>query len=213
MQIQGYFQPPQAPAAKPAPAASRAYQGASLTLGTDTYRGGSASVGITNVAPAVPGIAAGIHGYEGVKGAKWGYYKASRSHSYAKKVAAPGIAGQSITANLLGAVRNSVLFGALISIGLNGYGVAKGELKVAEAGANVVGDTATAAVGGAAGCAASMLGTWALIGPLGSGLALNMIGIGLGIGGYLAAEHFFRQSDLYATIREKAHALFGRVAG
>lgn len=210
--VNGYFQPPAAPQAPARPAAPRRFEAASVSLGTDTYRGGAASIRVDNVAPALPGFAAGYHGYDGVKGAKWLYTKARRSRSYDRKVNAGGIASDTLMSNVKGAIKNSVLFGAAISLGLNAWGVFKGELKVSQAGANVASDTAAAAVGGAAGCAASMVGTWALIGPLGTGLYLNVIALGLGMAGYLAGEHLFRQSDLHRVIREKTQAAIGKVA-
>lgn len=211
--VNGYYQAPTAPKAPKAPAAPRRFEAASVSLGTDTYRGGAAAIKVDNVAPALPGFAAGYHGYNGVKGAQYLYGKARRSRSYSQKVNAGSIASNSLMSNVMGAIKSSTLFGAVISLGLNAYGVFKGQLEVSEAGANVASDTAAAAVGGAAGCAASMVGTWALIGPMGAGLGLNLIGLGLGMAGYLAGEHLFRQSDLHRVIREKTQGALAKVAG
>lgn len=165
------------------------------------------------VAPYAPGAVAGAKAAKGMGLAKESFAKASRSRSATVKANA-GAAGRSAAfGGIMSAVKSSVLFNGVISLALNGYKVFKKEQGVADAGANVTGDVAAAAVGGAAGAAASAAGTALLAGVLGTGFPLTVVGLGLGIGGYMLADTFFRKTALFQNLKTGVKNALAKVTG
>jgi hypothetical protein len=167
----------------------------------------------TQAAPYMPGAVAGAKAAKGMGLAKESFAKAARSRSPRIKANA-GSAGRGLAfGGIMSAVKSSVLFNGLISLGLNGYKVYKKEQGVADAGANVTGDIASAAVGGAAGAAASAAGTALLAGVIGTGFPLTLVGLGLGIGGYMLADTFFRKTALFQNIKTGVKNMLSKVTG
>jgi hypothetical protein len=228
--VNAYYAGPVAPTAAPAaPAANgqpqpvvvnvnnaNAYQQQPGRVGTtfaaDQYVSTATAIA-TKAAPYLPGAVAGTKAAKGIGLAKEAFAKASRSRSMRTKASA-GSAGRSAAfGGIMSAVKSSVLFNGLISLGLNGYKVFKKEQGVADAGANVTGDVAAAAVGGAAGAAASAAGTALLAGVIGTGFPLTLVGLGLGIGGYMVADHFFRNTAFFNTMKTGVKNMLSKVTG
>lgn len=178
-------------------------------------------------APHVPGAVAGYQAKEGlVNGmrkartirngqyrtkAYGGRYGSSRSY---KGKSAIGAGGNSIFGGIAKAVKSSILWGGAISLGLNAYKVIKKEQTIADATANVSGDLASAAVGGAAGATASAIATPILAGIFGpASFLVTLGGIGIGIGGYMLADHFLRQTSFFQNVTGKARELAAKVTG
>jgi hypothetical protein len=188
---------------------------AQTTFGADQYAAYAqqATAIAAKAAPYMPGAAAGRTAAKGVSEAKQLFEKASRSRSMATKAKA-GAQGRSLAfGGILSAVKSSVLFNGAISLALNGYKVFKKEQTVSDAGGNVTGDIASAAVGGAAGAAASAAGTALLAGVIGTGFPLTLVGLGLGIGGYMLADKVFRNTTLFKSLTQGAHDLIAKVTG
>lgn len=192
--------------------------GASTTrpvFNADSYAGyaQTATQIATQAAPYMPGAVAGAKAAKGMGLAKESFAKAARSRSPRIKANA-GSAGRGLAfGGIMSAVKSSVLFNGLISLGLNGYKVYKKEQGVADAGANVTGDIASAAVGGAAGAVASAAGTALLAGVIGTGFPLTLVGLGLGIGGYMLADTFFRKTALFQNIKTGVKNMLSKVTG
>ena len=123
--------------------------------------------------------------------------RSSRAATKAKNVSQ----GRSLAfGGIMNAVKSSVIFNGILSLAMNGYKVFTKQQTVADGGANVTGDVASAAVGGAAGAVASAAGT-ALLGSLGlAGLPLTLLTVGLGVGGYLVADTMFRKTNFFQTM-------------
>jgi|GEM_PF-3560074 hypothetical protein len=89
-----------------------------------------------------------------------------------------------------------------LSLVANGYRAITGQESWGDAGTNVVMDTTSGAVGGAAGAIAGGIGTMALTalgvagGPLTIGAAL------IGLGGYFLAENLFKRTGIYCKIEQ-----------
>ncbi|MEB3330307.1 MAG: hypothetical protein VKQ33_13860 [Candidatus Sericytochromatia bacterium] len=137
-------------------------------------------------------------GYQGAYD-RYGHYRrsySSRSHAQV------GVgAGTRVVERLAGAVKASVIWGAVISTGLNLWAWGERRITGAQAGANVVGDVMSAAVGGAAGAVASAAGTGMLGGMLGTGLLMWLTAAGLGIGGYVLADAWLRQTRIFQDVQ------------
>ncbi|MEB3196423.1 MAG: hypothetical protein VKP62_04395 [Candidatus Sericytochromatia bacterium] len=209
--VNGYFTtttlptptPPPPPAGWPAPVTVPVNNAPGFQpQGTDAYIGAVAQYAPL-VAGAVPGRSAAV----AVGEAKGLFAKAARSKS-ASTAARAGQAGRSaMFGSVLGAVKSSALVNGVLTLAVNGYLLATGKLTLPDAGANVSGDMMSAVVGGAAGGAASALGTFALAGLLGTGLPLTLVGMGLGIAGYLVADTFLRQTKLYQDVKSSVRQL------
>jgi hypothetical protein len=76
-----------------------------------------------------------------------------------------------------------------------------------------VGDLASGVVGGAAGAAASAIGTSVLGGVLGTGAMLSVAGLGFGIAGYMIADHFLRQTATFQKLKDGAYKTFQGLGG
>lgn len=204
----GYQTSPTAPGAPAAPTTRPVFN-------ADSYAGyaQTATQIATQAAPYMPGAVAGAKAAKGMGLAKESFAKAARSRSPRVKANA-GSAGRGLAfGGIMSAVKSSVLFNGLISLGLNGYKVYKKEQGVADAGANVTGDIASAAVGGAAGAVASAAGTALLAGVIGTGFPLTLVGLGLGIGGYMLADTFFRKTALFQNIKTGVKNMLSKVTG
>lgn len=94
----------------------------------------------------------------------------------------------------------SALFQGAVSLVANGYRSLTGRQSWGDTGTNVVMDTTSGMVGGAAGAVAGGIGTMALTalgvagGPLTIGAAL------IGMGGYFVAERVFKSTQIYRKI-------------
>ena len=198
-----------------------------FNVNPDQYASTGAAIAM-RAAPHVPGAVAGYQAKEGVvnglrrartvrnaqyRSRAYGGRYGTSSRSYKGK-SAVGTGGSTMFGGLGKAVKSSVLWGGAISIALNGYKVFKKEQTLAQASANVTGDVASAAVGGAAGAAASAIATpmrAAAFGP--ASLLVTLGGIGVGIAGYMVADHFLRQTTFFQTLTSKAQQLVAQVAG
>lgn len=90
-----------------------------------------------------------------------------------------------------------------LSLLANGYRAVTGKISYAEAGSRVVGDTTSGFVGGASGAVAGAFGVAAL-GMLGvTGGLLTLGGAALGMVGFFVGERWFKQSNVYRTIKNK----------
>lgn len=178
-------------------------------------------------APHVPAAIAGYQAKEGivdglrsarrVRNAHYrtraygGRYGSSRSY---RGRSAVGTGSNRMFGGITSAVKSSVIWGGVISLALNGYKVFKKEQTVSAAGTYVVGDVASAAVGGAAGAVASAIGTPILAGMFGpASILVTLGGIGLGIAGYFVADKFFRNTKLFESIHNGAYNTLSKVFG
>ncbi|MEB3223954.1 MAG: hypothetical protein VKS61_17910 [Candidatus Sericytochromatia bacterium] len=117
-------------------------------------------------------------------------------------------AGTRVVDRLANAVRSSVVWGAVISTGLNLWALSERRITGAQASANVVGDVMGAAVGGAAGAVASAAGTALLGGMLGTGLMMWLTAAGLGIAGYVLADAWLRQTRFFNDVQAGVLRMF-----
>lgn len=160
-----------------------------------------------SAAPYGAGIAPGKAAVSKVTEAKEFFLKAKKSKS-AATAARAGEAGRSaMFGSIVSAVKTSVIFNGLFSLGINGWKVYSKEQTVAAAGGNVAGDLMSAVVGGAAGGAASAAGTFLLAGVLGTGLPLTLAGIALGIAGYMVADGVLKNTKIYNDVKAKVSAM------
>jgi hypothetical protein len=196
-----------------------------FNVNPDTYTSAGVQLA-TKAAPHVPGAVAGYQAKEGIvdglrrartirnaryRSRAYGGRYGSSSRSYKGK-SAVGSGSGTMFSGITKAVKSSVLWGGLISLGLNGYKVFKKEQTVATAGANVTGDLASAAVGGAAGAVASAVATPMLAAAFGpASLLVTLGGIGVGIAGYFVADKFLRNTSFFQNLTTKAHDLVAKV--
>jgi hypothetical protein len=117
-----------------------------------------------------------------------------------------GMTGK-VGGQFMSAVKTSVIWGSLISIGVNTWGVMKNQQTFAQAGSNITGDVMSSVVGGVGGAAASALGTAIFGGMLGSGLMLSVASIGFGIAGFMIADGIFRNTNFFKTVTGKVQAM------
>ena len=156
-----------------------------------------------SAAPYAQGVMPGKAAVSKVTEAKEFFLKAKKSRSAATSARA-GAAGRSaMFGSIVSAVKTSVIVNGLLSVAINGWKVFNKEQTTAQAGGNVTGDMMSAVVGGAAGGAASALGTFALAGILGTGLPLTLAGIGLGIAGYMLADGWLKNTKFYNDVKTK----------
>ncbi|MDB5097824.1 MAG: hypothetical protein JWM80_2245 [Cyanobacteria bacterium RYN_339] len=110
---------------------------------------------------------------------------------------------------LWAAVKSSVIIGSLISVATNGWELYNKRETGAQAGANVAGDVASSAVGGAGGAVASYIGCGLLETFGAGGGLLTIAGIGLGIGGYFLADKLLRNTTIFKSFQSGVYKLFG----
>ena len=158
-------------------------------------------------APMVAGALPGRSAAAAVGEAKGFFAKAARSKSATTAARASSAGRSALFGSVMGAIRSSVIVNGVLTLAINGFKVATGKMSLADAGANVSGDMMSAVVGGAAGGAASAVGTFALAGILGTGFPLTLAGIGLGIAGYMLADTFLRQTKLYNDVKTSVRNL------
>lgn len=134
------------------------------------------------------------------------YYTGSRSRVSTRTTggAKVGMRGD-FGARMWGAVKSSVIVGAIISVATNGYDLMKSRITFAQAGSNVVGDVMGSAVGGLGGAVATSAGTAMLAGVVGTGFGATLLSIGLGIGGFMLADYLFRQTSFFKNVTAKVH--------
>lgn len=111
------------------------------------------------------------------------------------------------------AEKSAIVQGA-ISLVSNAYKALTHQESYQDAGANVVGDTASGAVGGATGALAGGFGT-ALLGLFGLSGGIVTIGAALiGLGGFYLGEKLFKSSSIYNRLYNGTKALLsGSVSG
>jgi hypothetical protein len=124
---------------------------------------------------------------------------AAKSTAAGKALAAT----HAISASVLGNIRGALLFTGIFSVGWNTGAVLLKKSSVPQAGAAVAGDLVASVVGGAAGAAASTVGTIVLGTVMGPGPALTLAAGLLGIGTFLVADYFVKRSSLYATAKQR----------
>jgi hypothetical protein len=198
-----------------------------VRVNPDTFK----STGVALAAQAAPHVPGAIAGYQAKEGIVNGMRKARtirnahyRSKAYGgrygssnrsyKGKSSVGSGSTTMFGGITKAVKSSILWGGAISLGLNAYKVFKKEQTVADATANVSGDLASAAVGGAAGATASAIATPILAGMFGpASFLVTLGGIGIGIGGYMLADHFLRQTSFFQNLTGKARELATKVTG
>lgn len=221
--VNGYFTIPTAPAAPAAPPAPMmpTMPGAAgawptpVTVPVNNAPGyqtsGSADQYIqsaVSMAPYAAGVAPGKAAIGQVAEAKTFFAKAAKSKSMAAKANA-GAAGRSaLMGSVVSAVKSSVLVNGILSLAMNGYKVYKNQETMGQAAGEVSGDLMSAVVGGAAGGAASAAGGMLLAGVLGTGLPLTLVGIGLGIAGYMIADTMFRKTTFFTNVKTKVAQMF-----
>lgn len=120
-----------------------------------------------------------------------------------------GQAGGGILGGIMGAIKTSVIVNGLFSLAVNGYQVYTKKQTMSQGGANFSGDLMSAVAGGAAGGVASAAGTAILCSAFGmtAGLPLTLIGIGLGIGGYILGDTLLKQTKIYNDVKTKVGQL------
>jgi hypothetical protein len=118
---------------------------------------------------------------------------AERTTAAGKTYAATRAVGASIGGN----IRGALLFTGILSVVWNVGAVLLRKSSVPDAGAAVAGDLVSNVVGGAAGAAASTLGTIALGTVIGAGPALTIASAVLGIGTFFVADALVKRSALY----------------
>lgn len=120
-----------------------------------------------------------------------------------------GQSGGGFFAGVMGAIKTSVIVNGLFSLAINGYQVYSKKQTMAQGGANFSGDLMSAVVGGAAGGVASAAGTAILCSAFGmtAGLPLTLIGIGLGVVGYMVGDTFLKNTKIYNDVKTKVHSL------
>lgn len=106
--------------------------------------------------------------------------------------------------------KNGAVFGGLISAVVNGFQVLTGKKRFGEGVGTVAADTASGAVSGALGAAASGL-TIAAAGVFGltAGLPLTIIGIAGGLLGAILGDRLFKGTGIYAGIKGFISKIFG----
>lgn len=209
--VNGYFTtttlpgvtPPPPPQGWPQPVTVPVNNAPAFTgQGTDQYVTMAAQY-----APMVAGAIPGKTAAAAVGEAKGFFAKAARSKS-ATTAARASTAGRSaLFGSVMGAIKSSVIVNGVLTLAINGFKVATGKMSLADAGANVSGDLMSAVVGGAVGGAASAAGTFALAGILGTGFPLTLVGMGLGIAGYLVADSFLRNTKIYNDVKTSVRNL------
>jgi hypothetical protein len=113
-----------------------------------------------------------------------------------------------LSGGFIGAVKSSVVVGAVMSLVVNAVMLNRGQENFAMATTNVTGDVIASGIGGMAGAGATMLGASILGGFMAPGLLLT-VGAGLcGIGGILLADTMLRQSQIFQTLQAKVYGLF-----
>jgi hypothetical protein len=120
-----------------------------------------------------------------------------------------GQSGFQPTFGVWAAVKSSVIWGSVLSVGMNAYKVFNKTETGAQAGANVSGDVVSSAVGGAAGALVSYAGGGMLAAMGMSGLALSLSGIGLGIVGFFIADQLLRKTTMFQGFQSSVYKLFG----
>lgn len=196
----------------------------SFNVNPDSYVSTGGSIA-AQAAPLAPGAVAGYHAKEGIvdglrrartiRNARYrskaygGRYGSTRSY---KGKSAVGSGSGTMFSGLGKAIKSSVLWGGAVSLALNGYKVFKKEETFADAGKNVTGDVASAAVGGTAGAVASAIATPMLASAFGpASFLVTLGGIGVGIGGYMLADHFLRKTAFFQNVTTKAHDLVASI--
>jgi len=154
----------------------------------------------TEVVPYLAGAAPGKVAAAAVSESKVMFARAAKSRSASAAARASSAGRSALFGSVMGAIRSSVIINGVLSLGINGYKLFKKETTMADAGANVTGDMMSAVVGGAAGGVASAAGTFALAGILGTGLPLTLVGMGLGVAGYLVADRFLRGTKIFQDV-------------
>lgn len=154
----------------------------------------------TEVVPYMAGVVPGKAAASAVRESKVMFARAAKSRSATAAARASSAGRSALFGSVMGAIRSSVIINGVLSLGINGYKLFKKETTMADAGANVTGDMMSAVVGGAAGGLASAAGTFALAGVLGTGLPLTLVGMGLGVAGYLVADRFLRGTKLFQDV-------------
>lgn len=158
-------------------------------------------------APYIAGVAPGKAAVGWVAEAKTFFARARSARTPRAAANASSSARGAMMSSIKGAVMSSVLVNGIISAAINGYKVYNKQETTAEAGAYVAGDLASAVVGGAAGGAASAAGTFLLAGILGTGLPLTIVGMGLGVVGYIVADKMLRQTEIFRKLTTSVHSM------
>lgn len=219
--VNGYYGTPVAPAqtpgAQPTPVnvAVNNYTGNPAPTGVsvanfnlDAYAP-QATAAINAAAPYAPTAIGGLKAFGGTSMARESFAKAANTTRAATKAKAAAAGRGAAFGGIMSAVKGSVLFNGLLSIGINGYKVFTKQSTISDAGAAVTGDVASAAVGGAAGAVASAAGT-AMLGTMGvAGFPLTLITLGLGVGGYFIADKLFRNTAFFQSMTSSVKKLLG----
>jgi hypothetical protein len=196
-----YPAPPSAPAATDPLGVERLVPGA--VAGLNSARAWQKALGAAR-RRSRPRYVGDYGGYQGGYD-RYGQYRRSYSRRSHAQVGVG--ASTRVVDRLAGAVKASVVWGAVVSTGMNLWAWSERRITGAQAGANVVGDVMSAAVGGAAGAVASAAGTALLGGMLGTGLLMWLTAAGLGIGGYMLADAWLRQTRLFQDVQAGVHRL------
>jgi hypothetical protein len=163
------------------------------------------------------GRGGGRGGYNNYGGGRGGYNSNSRgwgnNNSYRSMGGNGGPrVGQSGFTPAFGvwaAVKSSVIWGTVLSAGINGYQYFNKQETGAQAGANVSGDVVSSVVGGAAGALVSYAGGGMLAAMGMSGIALSLTGIGLGIAGFFVADQLLRKTPMFQSFQSGVYKMFG----
>lgn len=154
----------------------------------------------TEAVPFIAGTVPGKVATSAVRESKAMFARAAKSRSATAAAKASSAGRSALFGSVMGAIRSSVIINGVLSLGINGYKLFRNQTTMADAGANVTGDMMSAVVGGAAGGLASAAGTFALAGVLGTGLPLTLVGMGLGVAGYLVADQFLRGTKIFQDV-------------
>lgn len=117
------------------------------------------------------------------------------------------IGGEGALANFLNAAKISALVGAGLSLIQHGGAYMRGQTTFAVAAAEVTNDTASAALSGFAGAAASTAACGMLAGVVGTGLGLTLVGLVAGIAAYSVVDSWFRGTEVSMKLRSTVHNL------
>ena len=113
-----------------------------------------------------------------------------------------------LSGGFIGAVKSSLVVGAVMSLVVNGVMLSRGQENFALATTNVASDVVASGVGGIAGAGATMAGAAILGGFMAPGLLLT-VGAGLcGLGGILLADALLRQSQTFQNVQAKIYGMF-----
>jgi hypothetical protein len=113
-----------------------------------------------------------------------------------------------LSGGFIGAVKSSLVVGAVMSLVVNGVMLSRGQENFALATTNVASDVVASGVGGMAGAGATMAGAAILGGFMAPGLLLT-VGAGLcGLGGILLADTLLRQSQTFQNVQAKIYGMF-----